>query len=148
MITDPSPNWVKITQQLRKYAVNSRVNDILLMDDATAIYFAFPPGPTSENEEVHYVVATSGSSVLNEHNFTLRELVAFTCWCALRRSHIPIHNFEDVSLTILDSGYTSVLTPDVDSGGRKRSRSQQAQPKRARSPSVSGYYMLRSVLAR
>lgn len=112
-------NWVAITQQLRKYVINSLAKDIIVMDESAAIYFQFSDEPEDEYNNVEFLTAdTTQTSPLSP--FSLRGLVAFVCWRALKKSGVKFTNSAPDGKAVQS---TPVQDPDSAPGPRKRSRS-------------------------
>lgn len=125
-----------ITQQLRKYVINTAAPDIIIMDESTAIYFRFPVDATLELDDVLYVVATSSPSSLNPNNITLRELVAFMCYRSLVRVGQSLRDFTDTASAPVSPGCTATIgNSDAGSTPHKRpapEEDQLMQPKRTK----------------
>lgn len=82
-------NWVALTQQLRTYAQNSMAKDIIVMDEAAAIYFRFVDSPEDVYDNVEFLIVDSTCEGATASSpFSTRELVAFVCWRALVKKGI------------------------------------------------------------
>jgi len=53
---DQSDNWIRMTRQLRKYAIYSGCQRLVLMDERCAFFF-FLPKPGDETREIEYIAA-------------------------------------------------------------------------------------------
>lgn len=105
--------WVKVTQKLRKYAQNSTAKDIIVMDEAAAIYFRFAEPTEDVNYSVEFFFADSTcEGTTTDSPFSMRELVAFVCWTALVRKGVTFPTYtNDRNREAVLSSYRSILRP-------------------------------------
>lgn len=106
-------NWVALTQQLRTYAQNSMAKDIIVMDEAAAIYFRFVDSPEDVYDNVEFLIVDSTCEGATASSpFSTRELVAFVCWRALVKNGVKFPDGANVcnSETAMNR-YQSILEP-------------------------------------
>lgn len=132
-----STNWTTITRQLRKYAFNSRVRNIIVADQSVAIYFRFirADDPT---EVVQFLVANSGIS--SDESVSFHELVAFNCWRGLKDKDVTMRG--DSEGIAVPPQYTSTseydASPDEDRTTRDFSSAPAKRTKYEPQGPVSG----------
>lgn len=153
---DQTDDWREVTRQLRKYAHNTGVRDILVMDEQTAIYFEYPEAAHKETDPVAYLVAaTNPAAGKGLSDMSMRELVVFVLLRALDRKGIQLCDSadEEASRIAVDNqpGYHDVLTDTPDrllradpSGNRKRpapGTGGREQPKRGKTANTGTTYL-------
>lgn len=142
MRSEPPPGWVTVMQQVRKYAIQSACNHVLVMDERVGIYLDFDD-PLADDEDVHCLLSVptdlinDGNSLIAPHGLTLRELLAFMCYRAFGKIYqlrtIPIPD-STVTVSVDCGGYSPALPPIVGSQNRKHAlldnSGRRQQPKR------------------
>lgn len=125
--------WVNLTQKLRKYAQKSTAKDIIVMDEAAAIYFRFVDPTEDVNYPVEFFfVDTTCEGTTRDSPFSMRELVAFVCWTALVKKGVTFPIFtNDRNMEAVLSCYRSILRPLLNNpqSGRPILAREQTEPK-------------------
>lgn len=106
-------NWVALTQQLRTYAQNSMAKDIIVMDEAAAIYFRFVDSPGDVYDNVEFLIVDSTCEGATASSpFSTRELVAFVCWRALVKKGVKFPDgVNGYNRETVVNRYPSILEP-------------------------------------
>lgn len=142
---DQTDDWTIVTRQLRKYAVATGALDVLVMDEATAIYFRFPPDPAADDHFHEYLVASLVDIPTVPSDLSMREIIAFMCWRALLGKGAYIRDFgnptgEGIGERIgeSDSGGGTTSQPPPSTKRPHESSGVRTQPKRSRLDNSSG----------
>lgn len=95
VIIDPTDDWKAVTHELRTFAIDGRVRDVLVMDEHVGIYFEFPADPSQADQyHQHFYASTEHAPKTGpDPQLSLRELVAFTVLCALDRADVELRDF-------------------------------------------------------
>lgn len=84
-----------MTHELRTFAIDSHVRDVLVMDERVGIYFEFPADPSRADQyHQHLYASTEHAPMISpDPQLALRELVAFTILTALDRADVELRDF-------------------------------------------------------
>lgn len=137
MRSEQSRGWVTVMQQLRKYAIQSACNHILVMDERVGIYLDFDD-PLADHEDVHFLLAVPPDLITDEnrliapHGLTLRELLVFMCYRVFGKVYqlrtIPVPG-SAVSVPIDTGACSPSLPPDGGSQHRKHALHDNSEPR-------------------
>lgn len=109
---DQTDDWTIVTRQLRKYAVATGALDVVVMDEATAIYFRFPPDPAADDHFNEYLVASLVDIPTVPSDLSMREIIAFMCWRALLGKGLYMRDFGSPTVEVIGQSIG-----ENDSGG-------------------------------
>lgn len=142
---DQTDDWTIVTRQLREYAVATGALDVLLMDQATAIYFRFPPDPAADDHFHEYLVASLVDMPTVPSDLSMREIIAFLCWRALLGKGAYIRDFGNPTTEGIgerigesDSGGRITSQPPPSTKRPHESSGVRTQPKRSRRDNGGG----------